>query len=174
MPYKISKGLNETELESWLKDALKKYGIYQGTAINYTHADTAPTVMCTVLCGNEILLLKRGYGLADAEGFWSTCNGFIDEIKPVQEIAQKELKEELSLHIPAESIKVAASYTLENPAEKRAYIVFPCLITLNKKPEIILDEEHTEFRWITRSDLENFEILDDLPHAIDRALASDL
>lgn len=171
MPYKISNGLEETQLESWLKNALETYGTYQGSAIDYTHADTAPTVMCTVLCGNEILLLKRGYGLADAEGYWSTCNGFIDEIKSVREIAMTELKEELSLDVPLKNIQVAASYTLENPAEKKKYIVFPCLIKLEEKPKVTLDREHTEYRWIKRDQLKYFDILDDLPHAIDTALA---
>jgi 8-oxo-dGTP pyrophosphatase MutT (NUDIX family) len=171
MPYKISEGLGETDLEAWLKDALKKYGTYQGNAVDFTHADIAPTVMCTVACGNEILLVKRGYGLADAESYWSTVNGFIDETKPVKQIAQQEAKEELSLDVPLENIKVASSYTLENPAEKRKYIVFPCLVELEQKPDIILDREHTEYRWIVRSQLEDYEILDDLPHAIDSALA---
>ena len=171
MPYKIREGIRESELKDWIETALKKYGTYRGKAVDYTKASIAPIVMCTVKCGNEILLVKRGFGLADAEGYWSTNNGFIDEIKPVKEIAQQEIKEELSLHVPLDKIKVGKSYALENPAEKRNYIVFPCLITLEKKPKIVLDREHTEYRWIKRSQLEDFEILDDLPHAVDAALA---
>lgn len=171
MPYKITKGIKQSELKSWLTEALQKYGTYQGKAVNYTDADTAPIVMCTVVCGNEILLVRRGYGLADAEGYWSTNNGFIDEVKPVKAIAQQEIKEELSLEVQLDRIKVAESYALENPAEKRKYIVFPCLIELDKKPQIVLDREHTDFRWIKRDQLESFEILDDLPYAVDSALA---
>ncbi len=50
-----------------MKDALKKYGLYQDRAVYYSKAETAPIVMCTVLVGNELLLVKRGYGLADVE-----------------------------------------------------------------------------------------------------------
>lgn len=171
MPFKVTPGINESELEGWLKDALKKYGTYQGRAVNYTKADTAPIVMCTVTYDDKILLVKRGFGLADAEGYWSTNNGFIDEIKPVREIAKQEIKEELSLDVPLDKIKVGKSYSLENPAEKRKYIVFPCLIELEEKPKIVLDPEHTEYRWIKRDQLNDFEILDDLPYAIDAALA---
>jgi len=169
--YKVTSGIDEEDLAAFINLALEKYGTYQGKAVNYTHADTAPIVMCTVRCGDEILLVKRGYGLADAEGYWSTNNGFIDELKPVKEIAQQELKEELSINVLLEKIKIGKSYTLENPAEKRKYVVFPCLIELEKKPKIVLDREHTEYRWIKRSQLEEFEILDDLPYAIDAALA---
>ncbi len=170
MTYKITPGIEESELEHWLEEALKKYGLYEGKAVNYTHADTAPIVMCTVVCGGELLLAKRGYGLADAEGYWSTVNGFVDEIKPVKEIAQQEAKEELGLDVSLDDIKVAKSYTLENPKEKRKYIVFACLITLKSKPEIVLDREHTDYAWTSREQLKDYEMLDDLPYAIDTAL----
>ncbi len=170
MSFKITAGIDEAELPFWLEKALEAYGLYENKAVNYTHADTAPIVMCTVLFGNELLLAKRGYGLADAEGYWSTINGFIDEAKPVKEIAQQEAKEELGLDVSLEDIKVAKSYTVENPKEKRKYIVFACLITLKSKPKITLDHEHTDYAWITRKQLESYEILDDLPYAIDKAL----
>lgn len=170
MPYNITDGLPESELENWLQDALKKYGRYNGLGVNFTNADKAPIVMCTIICGDEILLVKRGYGLADAEGYWSTVNGFIDEVKPVKAIAQQELREELGLTVSADNIKVAKSYTLENPKEKRKYIVFACLVELGEKPAIKLDREHTDFAWTTRDKLATFDMLDDLPYAIDRAL----
>ncbi len=170
MSFKITTGIDEDELPLWLGKALKRHGLYEGKAVNYTHANTAPIVMCTVVCGDEILLVKRGYGLADAEGYWSTVNGFIDEVKPVKEIAQQEAKEELGLSLSLDDIRVAKSYTLENPKEKRKYIVFACLITLKSKPKIVLDREHTDYAWITREKLGDYETLDDLPYAIDKAL----
>lgn len=170
MSFKITPGIDETELPEWLERALKKYGLYEGKAVNYTHADKAPIVMCTVFCNDELLLVKRSYGLADAEGYWSTVNGFIDENKPVKEIVQQEAKEELGLDVSLEDIKVAKSYTLENPKEKRKYIVFACLITLKSKPKVVLDHEHTDYAWTTREQLDSYEMLDDLPYAIDAAL----
>jgi 8-oxo-dGTP pyrophosphatase MutT (NUDIX family) len=171
MSYKITSGIAESELKTWLKDALKKYGSYEGKGVNYTNADIAPIVMCTVTCDDAILIAKRGFGLADAEGYWSTINGFIDEIKPVKEIAQQETQEELGLKVDLDSIKVGISYTLQNPKEKRKYVVFPCLIRLKNKPAIILDREHTDYAWIPREKLESYHILDDLSYSVDRALS---
>lgn len=171
MAYKILPGIQETELPALLDSALEKYGYYKGNAVNYSKANVAPIVMCLIVCNDEILLLKRGYGLADANGYWSIITGFIDEKKPVNEVALQEAKEELSLRVGLEQIKVGRSYTLKNDQEKRSYIVFPCLISLTKKPDIILDREHTDYAWIKKSDLGAYHILDDLPYAIDYALS---
>ncbi len=172
MNYKVSNGIPEADLAKWLTEAGKKYGKFEDGRVNYKDADIAPIVMCTVVCGKEILLVKRGYGLADAEGLWSTVNGFIDEVKPVKDQVKQETNEELGLTLTDDQIKVGDSYTLANPKEKRVYIVFSCLVTLKSKPKIVLDSENTDYKWILRRDLENYEILDDLPLAIDSALKS--
>jgi len=170
MTYSISEGIPEAELSVWLTKAATKFGTFDDKRVNYKNADLAPIVMCTVQSGDEILLVKRGYGLADAEGYWSTVNGFIDEIKPVAKQAQQEIKEELGIDVSVEQIMVRPSYTLKNPKEKRRYVVFPCLVSLPSKPQITLDSENTEYAWIKREDLTSYETLDDLPYAIGAAL----
>lgn len=162
--------MSEDELSEWLVEAGQKYGIFKDGRVNYTNADIAPVVMITVVCGDEILLAKRGHGLADAEEYWSTVNGFIDENKPVKAIAAQELSEELGLNVGSARIKVGKSHTMKNSKEKRSYIVFPCLVKLSSKPKIVLDTEHTEYAWIHRPQLEGYHILDDLPIVIDTAL----
>lgn len=170
MSYRISDGILESELSKWLAEAGQKIGKFKDGRVNYTHADIAPVVMITIAYGHEILLVKRGYGLADAEGYWSTVNGFIDEDKPVKAIAAQELSEELGLNVSSAKIKVGKSYTMKNPKERRGYVVFPCLVKLSSKPRIVLDREHTEFTWIKRDKLESYHILEDLPLTIDAAL----
>lgn len=171
MTYQISKGLTESELSDWLKVAAKKYGPYKDSGISFTKADLAPAVMITVKAGDEFLLVKRAHGLADANGYWSTVNGFIDQDVAVAEIAANELAEELGLDIPASAVKVAKSFTITGSKKKRSYIIFPCLVELDKKPEITLDWEHTDYAWIERKDLDNYHILEGLHEAVDRALA---
>ncbi|HVS78784.1 MAG TPA: NUDIX domain-containing protein [Candidatus Saccharimonadales bacterium] len=170
MNYTIGKGLEESELPVWLKQAAKKYGTFEDGRVNYTNAPIAPVVMCTLKFGDKILLAKRGHGLADAEGYWSTINGFIDENKSVSQIASQEFREELGLKLEPKSIKVAPSYKMKSQQEKREYIVFPCLAVIDYEPDIKLDYEHTEFKWIRREGLEKYHILDDLPLVIDSAL----
>lgn len=170
MTYKISAGIEENELKAWISEAYKKYGLYKGKYVNYTNADIAPVIMCTIIVGEEILLCKRAYGLADANGYWSTVNGFIDEIKSVNEFVIQEVREELGFSIDEGSIRVGKSFTLKNDKEKRSYIVFSCLVILKSKPLIKLDREHTEYTWIERNELGYYYILEDLPFIIDSAL----
>ncbi len=86
---------------------------------------------------------------------------------------KQEIKEELAIEVNEGMIKVAPSYTLSNPKEKRKYIVSPCLIAFNSEPTIKLDAENTDFVWISREELESYHILEDLPYAIDSALKLD-
>lgn len=170
MGYKISEGITESELAIWLKAAASNYGVFDDGRVNYKEAKIAPIVMCSVIYGSQILLVKRAYGLADAEGYWSTVNGFIDEIKPVKEQVKQEISEELGLTVANSQIRVGKSYTLMNPKEKKNYIVFPCLVELEAKPKIVLDHENTEFTWIKREELDKYHILNDLAYSIDSAL----
>ncbi len=170
MGYQVSDGIKQNQLPKWLKDAGQKYGKFKDGRVDYTNAPVAPVVMITVVCGNEILLVKRGYGLAEAEGLWSIVDGFIDENKPVAEIASQELNEELHLKIPERDIKIADSFTLKSMDEKRSYIVFPCLVELIDRPRLILNYEHTDFVWVKRDKIVKYEMLEDTPYTIDAAL----
>jgi ADP-ribose pyrophosphatase YjhB (NUDIX family) len=170
MSYQISEGVPEDSLATWLTNASKKYGVFDDGRVNYKDADTAPIVMCTVMYKGKVLIAKRGYGLADAEGYWSSVNGFIDEVKPIKDQVKQEINEELSIVVSDDLIKVGKSYTLSNPKEKRSYIVFPCLVSLTEEPKVVLNEENTDFAWIERKDLKSYHILDDLEYAIDSAL----
>lgn len=170
MSYKISQGLDENDLSDWLDEAAAKYGKFDDGRVDYTEADIAATVMCTLRCGDKILLVRRDKNVSDAAEYWSTVNGFIDEKKPIAEVAQQEIKEELNVNVDVSNIIVRKSYTLENPKEKRKYIVYPCLVELNELPEIALNVENTEYAWVSLPEIETFDILDDLPYAIDSAL----
>jgi NADH pyrophosphatase NudC (nudix superfamily) len=109
MNFTITQGIREAELNKWLRDAATKFGTFTDGRVNYTDADIAPIVMYTVRFGDEMLLVKRSYGLADAEGYWSTVNGFIDEVKPVKAQVKQEIREVLGLHVSDMQVRVGAS-----------------------------------------------------------------
>lgn len=171
MDYTISKGLPIAELPVWLTEAAQRLGSYPDGRVNYSKASEAPIVMTTVSSQNKVLLLKRSDKVGDAQGYWSIVNGFIDKNIPVKEVAVKEISEELQVVADSSEIKAGVSYRLRNKYEKRAYIVFPCLLSLPRQPQITLDQKHIDYRWVDRSEVENFHILTDLPYAIDQALA---
>ena len=170
MSYTIKPGISAAELPNWIKRAAKKLSTFEDGRVNYQNAEIAPIVMCTIVYKDKLLLVKRSSNLADANGFWSTVNGFIDEIKPVYQQVIQELREELQVVVDSSMIQVRKSYILKNPLEKRDYLVFPCLVLLAKKPKIILDSENTNYVWIKRAELIDYDTLDDLAFAIDCSL----
>jgi hypothetical protein len=49
-------------------------------------------------------------------------------------------------------IKYGDSHTIVDKDINKTWIIHPILVSLNKKPEIVIDWEHTEFAWIDPKD----------------------
>lgn len=176
--YTLEKGIPETQLRKWLQARRQELPSFDDNRIDYHHAEIAPIIMCTMAWGGKVLLAKRvEHPNRDASGKWSTINGYIDKIRTPQSQTKKEVLKETGVRVNPDQIRVANSYIMRNPEERRAYLIYPTLITFQKRPQIQLDWEHEEYRWIARQDIEplaergELDILEDLPRHIDAALA---
>jgi len=131
--------------------------------INYASSNIAPVVTLVVKHKEEYLLMKRSQKVNTYKGKWGNVGGYIDQLRPAKEIALQELREEIG--ITEEQI---SSIKRGNPSEyfdrkiNMTWIVFPFLIELEERPEIKLDWEHEEFRWIKPEEIKNFDIVPDI------------
>ncbi len=161
----------ESHLPHWLRHAAARFGTFEDGRVNYTHADIAPIILCMVSCGPELLILKRAHHLAGARGYWSGVSGFIDTQASVKRHVQIELEEELGLFVPQVDIRLGDSFMIKYSAGTMSHHVWPAHVSFAIKPDITLDDEHTDYAWVTRGDLANYHVFADLPYIIDRALA---
>ena len=139
--------------------------------IDYTHSEKAPVLTCFVKFKEQILLLKRSERVGTYKGKWHTVAGYIDEPKPIQEKALEELEEELDIHIDdISSFAFGEPHEFSDQSAKKSWIVYPVLVELNKSPEVKLDWEHTEFRWILPQEVENYDTVPRLNESLNRAL----
>ena len=67
-------------------------------------------------------------------------------------------------------IEVKDSYKLKDSKINKTWIVHPVLVELKEKPEIKLDWEHTEFRWIKPEELNNYDFVTDLDKTVKKVL----
>ncbi len=137
--------------------------------INFTDVKKAPVLNVVVYCQGEILIVKRSQKVSAYQGLWNGISGFIDEPKSIETFALQELKEELS--ITPDSLQVAHPYEVDDRTIDRVWVVYPVLAMLTQKPKnIILDWEHTEYRWITPKDLKHYTYVKDFDRSVSEAL----
>lgn len=130
--------------------------------IDYSRASKAAVLICFVIHKDEILILKRSDKVGFYRGKWNVVSGFLDDLKPLKEKAMEEIQEELGIQKEdVSSISVKKFWEFEDSNLQKTWIVFPVLTELTRKPEIILNWENSDFKWIKTHELKKF---DTVPH----------
>ncbi len=139
--------------------------------INYADSDSAPVLNVFVKCDREILLLKRSDKVGNYKGYWNTVAGYLDELKPIGEKALEEFQEELGLpKSMISNMRLGGHHKYFDEAISKTWIIFPVMIELKEKPEIKLDWEHDEYKWILPDELKNFQIVTGLDIGLGKVL----
>lgn len=139
--------------------------------IDYSTSDLAPVVTVFVEYDNKILLLRRSDKVRSYQGLWNTVAGYIDEDKPVEEIVRKEVKEEIGIDEGMiEGVKLGEILKIDDKKIGKKWIVYPALVKLQKRPEIRLDWEHSEYKWIEPDEIGNYQTVYKLEESLKRAI----
>ena len=139
--------------------------------VDFTKSKKAPVVNCFVKYQDKILLLKRSDKVNVYKGVWNSIGGYYDEPVEIKEKVLEELREELGI-LPEDikSLKMFPGVKFFDPVVKRTWIVYPALAELKRLPEIKLDWEHTEYKWVKPEELKNFKIVYKLDKLLKRVL----
>ena len=125
----------------------------------------------TLVVDNQILLGKRcetwNGEPVSLGGYWSIFGGAIEEGEGAMSCCIREMKEETGVEIDLCDL----SYIRDIFNEKDEFNVTQFTVYFSKaktKPDIVLNDEHTEFDWFDINDIENFphKIRDDLVDCI--------
>ncbi len=145
-------------IPSLIRKLAKELPKFPDGRINYTNTSKAAVLTCFIEYQGKILLLKRSNKTGTYQGLWSTVTGYLDELKPLKNKVEEELEEELGLNLEnINSFKMREVYEFLDKDINRTWIVYPVLVTLKNKPEIRLDREHIEFKWIKPENITKFK-----------------
>ena len=110
-------------------------------------------VACILRHGDRICLLKRSQAVGSSPGRWHCVTGFVEEgVAPLAQ-ALTELAEETGLTGADLSLAAApAPIRIERPSQGWVWVIHPFLFDTTT-PDVRLDWEHEEYRWIAPSEL---------------------
>jgi 8-oxo-dGTP pyrophosphatase MutT (NUDIX family) len=102
--------------------------------------------------GGRFLVGKRGLHKASAPGAWCTITGCIEPGETETEAVAREVLEETGLRVqPIE--KICQSDTRDGTACMHWWLTAP----LDDAPAQLLDDEHSELRWVTVEEMRRLE-----------------
>ncbi len=140
--------------------------------IDYSNSDVAPVITVFVKYKDRILLLKRSDKVRAYQKKWNSIAGYLDELKPIRQKSLEEIREETGIKEDnISSIRVRKSYKFRDAKINKTWIIHPVLAELKNKPEIRLDWEHTEYKWIKSEELKNFDIVPNLCKSLEIAIS---
>ena len=140
-------------------------------SIDYTNATKAAVITIFIKYENKILILKRSDQVLTYKGKWNTVAGYLDQVKPIMDKVYEELREEVG--ISKEDINMfylGDSYSFEDNYIEKIWIIYPILVILEKKPEIILDWEHTDYKWIEPSMISSYNIVPNMAKSLEMVI----
>jgi len=162
--------MDEEKIFALIEEIGKELPRFEDGRINYRTSDKAPVVSIFVTYKDDILLLKRSDKVRTYQGKWNTVAGYLDEIKPIKEKVLEELQEELKItESDIENIHFGEFYELHDPQINKTWFVQPVLVIVKEKPEIEIDWEHVEFKWIKKEEISNFDIVPGIEKSLENS-----
>ena len=163
--------MKEQKIFETIKEFSKKLPKFPDGRIDYSKSDIAPVVTVFVKFKDKILILKRSGKVRVYQNKWNAVAGYLDELKPVQEKVLEEIREELGINKNnIFTVHFGQPYEFTDSKVNKTWIIHPFLVEFQKEPEIKLDWEHTEYRWIKPGELKNFDIVPKLEESLKRVL----
>lgn len=126
-------------------------------------------VTCFIEFDKKILLLKRSKNVGSYEERWAGVSGYIEEYNSPLEQALEEIREELKLGDKDVTL-LQEGESLEVIDEKlgRKWIVHPFRFSIEQSDKIVLDWEHSEFKWTAPEDIKLYATVPNLYEAWER------
>ena len=134
-----------------------------------------PQVVTCILSNTDekILVLKRSDKVRTYKGLWGGVAGYVEEGETPFETALKEIHEETGLS--KDDVRFIRRvnplrFTDFYEGKKYDWEIFPFLFKYEKKDKIHIDWEHSEYRWISPSEIEKMEAVPHFRDVLSRVL----
>ncbi len=116
-----------------------------------------------IISNEKFLLLKRSEKVKSMKGLWAGISGIIEKNEEPLQRAKIEIFEELGIkEDQIKLLKTAERMRVVSPQYKNhEWEIFPFLFEANN-PEIKLNWENSEYKWISADELNNYKTVPNL------------
>ncbi len=112
-----------------------------------------------IISDETILLLKRNKQEKDVEN-WDIPGGLIEPNENKEDALLREIFEETGLHMKQKAVYLG-NWSFFRPKDSEIISVETYVFKIEgDKPEIVLSEEHSEFKWVSIENIRNFPVKD--------------
>lgn len=119
----------------------------------------------------KILILRRSNKVKTMKGLWAGISGIIEKNETPLTRAKIEIHEEVGIsEDKIRLVKAAERLKVNSPQyENHEWEIFPFLFEA-KNPDIKLNWENSEYRWITIDELKNYNTVPNLEKVLQNLL----
>ena len=120
-------------------------------------------ITCFLKRGDKILILKRSDKVKSMKGLWAGISGIIEKNEPPLTRAKIEIFEELGINDgEIVLVKEAEEMRIKSPQyQNHEWEIYPFLFKVDN-PEIKLNWENSDYKWINADEISNFETVPSL------------
>ena len=161
-----------TQLDKDIIDLISTYPKFDDGRINYSDARVCPVVNCVVRCGEMVLLTRRGEDVIAYPNTVNGISGFIDEIKPLEDVVYQELSEEVGLErTDVKEVKIFSEIIQTDNELNREWRVYPALATIDNMFEPKINWENKEAVWMTIDEAKSQELMPGFREVLETAIS---
>lgn len=133
---------------------------FEDGRVNYRTSRINLVLGVIIMRWNSLLILKRSQKVLTYSGMRDFVGGYLDDGLLPEEKVMEEIQEELWID-PFEvlSIRRFRRIVQYDDVINKVRVNFPMLIMVKPDVSIVLDDEHTEYNWISWDDLHNYDLV---------------
>jgi 8-oxo-dGTP diphosphatase len=129
------------------------------------------SVTCFLEFKGKILILLRSNRVRSYKGIWGGVSGRIENDRAPIEQAKLEVKEETGLlDEDILSINEGKVFKFDDYEIKINKVVYPFLFKIKDPAKVEIDWEHTQYKWIKPSEIEQYPTMPQLKETMMRVI----
>lgn len=116
----------------------------------------------------KVLVVQRASDDDSYPNLWELPSGKKEPMELVTESVVREVKEEVGLEVKVLDVVATFNFVVEKPEETRDFTQLIFAVEETVKNEVKLSQEHQDFKWITKGELDSLNISKETKEAISK------